>query len=353
MASRGTILTALPSLQKYEPSSGRPKIGLAFALVAYIELLVAENYCAGLPLATPTSTGVSYGMPLSTDSLLGVAESHFDSSLAYAGADPVVGPLASVGLGRARLDRANYTGAAMAVSGVATSFVYNITLQPGGYNNFGFTESNYWNFALTEQRCLVATPVDRKGVNGLPYISAHDARLVFDSTLTETCDGAYVGFPDSVAYYPVKVGNPSSNIALATGVEARLIEAEAALHAGQVNTWTTDLNALRSTVPMADLTADSTTTASADRQVDVMFRERAFWMWGTASRLGDMRRLVRQYGRDPGTVFAVGTFPDGTTATLPAPIPSYGTDVNLTLPTGAGGLSDPNPNYKGCISKSA
>ena len=29
----------------------------------------------------------------------------------------------------------------------------------------------------------------------------------------------------------------------------------------------------------------------------MLFRERAFWMYLTGHRLGDMRRLIRQYGR--------------------------------------------------------
>ena len=34
---------------------------------------------------------------------------------------------------------------------------------------------------------------------------------------------------------------------------------------------------------------------TAASRVDMLFRERAFWMYFTAHRLGDMRRLVRQY----------------------------------------------------------
>ena len=31
--------------------------------------------------------------------------------------------------------------------------------------------------------------------------------------------------------------------------------------------------------------------------MDLLFSERAFWMFATGHRLGDMRRLIRQYGR--------------------------------------------------------
>jgi hypothetical protein len=69
--------------------------------------------------------------------------------------------------------------------------------------------------------------------------------------------------------------------------------------------------------------------------------------------LGDMRRLIRQYGRDQSTVYPVGPFPNGNASTLPSPLPNYGTDVNITLPTAAGTYSDPNPAYKGCTNRSA
>ena len=84
-----------------------------------------------------------------------------------------------------------------------------------------------------------------------------------------------------------------------------------------------------------------------------MFRERAFWLYGTGTRLGDMRRLIRQYGRDQSTVFPVGAYSNPNAPALPEPIPQYGTDVRLTLPTSRAGLSDPNPNYKGCLNTSA
>jgi hypothetical protein len=362
MGARVTLLTALGLLRQYEPASGRAKIGLAYALIGYTELLAAEDFCAGLPLGSLSASGTTYGTPLTTDSLLGVAETDFDSAVANANGDATVLPLASVGLARTRLNRAEFTTAANGLSAVPTSFVYNAELQAGGYNNGGLTESNVFSYDLQYYGCGQFNPTSGKGQNGLNYTTAGDPRLVFDTTQKETCDGLYGHMPDSVWYYPVKFGLVSTSVPLATGVEARLIEAEVALHAGQAGTWATDLNALRAnaastylsvTGDVPALPTDSTTSASATEQVDVMFRERAFWLFGTGTRLGDLRRLVRQYGRDQSTVFSVGPYPYGSISTLPSPIPNYLTDVNLTLPTAAGGLSDPNSAYKGCISKAA
>jgi hypothetical protein len=156
-------------------------------------------------------------------------------------------------------------------------------------------------------------------------------------------------------YYPVKFGNPSTFVPLATGVEARLVEAEAALQRGQVGQWAAALNLLRANAPttylalaspMTALSADSTTAASPTERVDVMFRERAFWLFGTGTRVGDMRRLSRQYRRNQDTVFPVGPYAGGGVQGTP----TYGTDVSLTLPTAQSGNTTTNRYYKGCLS---
>jgi hypothetical protein len=148
-------------------------------------------------------------------------------------------------------------------------------------------------------------------------------------------------------------------IPLATGVEARLIAAEAALQGGNASTWASDLNALRIAAPhtylalaspMDTLTSDSTSGAQAAEQLDVMFRERAFWLFGTGTRLGDLRRLIRQYGRDQSTVFPSGVYINGNNPNLPSPFPTYGTDVSISLPSAHSGYTTTNSNYKGCLS---
>ncbi len=359
LQGRLTLLSAIPGLEQYEPASTRSKVGEAFALVAYTELLAAEDYCAGIALdALGSERGVQYGTPLTTDALLGAAEADFDSAEAHAAGDATVLGLAAVGLGRTRLDRGHFAAAAVAVSGVPTPFVYNTELKPGGYATGAPYVFNLYDYETALQGCGFVNVGDRKGGNGLNYVSAQDPRLVLSTTVAETCDGLYAGSADSVWYYPVKFGNPSTFVPLATGAEARLIEAEAALQAGQVNTWAADLNALRAAAPSTylalaaavdSLPPDSTTRASTAEQVDVLFRERAFWLYGTGTRLGDLRRLIRQYGRDQHTVFPTGPYPNANNPTLPSPLPAYGTDVSLTLPTPASRLADPNPAYKGCL----
>src|SRR4029078_1482535 len=115
------------------------------------------------------------------------------------------------------------------------------------------------------------------------------------------------------------------------------IEAEAQLAAGNTGSFLATLNAARATVSgLAPLT--DPVTASA-RQ-DMLFRERAFWMYTTAHRLGDMRRLIRQYGRSTESVFPTGAYFKGG---------SYGTDVTLVTSQ----QKTNNPNWTACTDKNA
>jgi len=352
LGARSSLLLAVQGLQQYEGADGQQKAGEAYALVGYIEVQLAEDYCAGITLdrALPDG-GWAFVMPISTDSLLATAETHFDSAIAHANNDATVLALAHTGLARTRLDRGHFADAATAASSVPTSFVYNIETPPA---QTGSSAPNYLRFSTQNQYSFTWTNVsDREGGNGLNYRSANDPRLVFDTTVSRTGDRRFegTGLP---WYYPVKFGNPSTFIPLSTGVEARLIEAEAAWQSHDITAWTNDLNTLRAQAPstylqlsdsMPHLTADSTTGASDAMQVSVMFRERAFWLFGLGTRLGDMRRLVRQYGRDQSTVYPVGSFGSGAFTGLS----TYGTDVVLTLPTPPSGYRVSNPNYKGCL----
>jgi hypothetical protein len=347
LSARSELLIARAAVQQFEPTSGH--VGLAYALAGYAELFLAESYCAGVPFSTILpGGGWQYGTPLTTDSMLGAAEAHFDLALQYAGGSDTVTSLASVGLGRTRLDRGNFTGAGQAVASVPLGFVYGL------WNANAYDVENPWNLysnTTLNASCSPFNVADTEGGNGLNFVSAGDPRLVFNTTVASTCDGG-------TWYYPVKFGVPSLSIPLATGVEAQLILAEVALHAGNAVTWASDLNTLRANAPstylapaaaMNPLTTDSTTGASGDEQVDVMFRERAFWLYGTGTRLGDMRRLVRQYQRDANTVFPTGTYVGGESPELSPPIPTYGTDVSFMIPAASSGAT-PNPSYQGCLS---
>ena len=76
-----------------------------------------------------------------------------------------------------------------------------------------------------------------------------------------------------------------------------------------------------------------TDPGTATGRVDLHFRERAFWFYLTAHRLGDLRRLVRQYGRAIESVYPTGAYhKQGLTR---------GTQATLRVPQ----VEQNNPNY--------
>lgn len=341
--ARSALLLAEGALAQYEPASGQRLAGEAFALVGYAELVLAEDFCAGSPLDRVLPTGgFEYGMPLSTDSLFGAAEAHFDSAAAHANGDTTVMMLAHLGLARARLGRGNYGGADSAAALVPTSFDYAI----------GVSSNDYAGSYLAVSYCSSFGTANLKGGNGIDYATSGDPRLAIDSTQLESCDAGYgYGGPTTLPF-TYRFGNPVSSMPLATGVEARLIQAEAALHGNDAGTWASDLNALRAFAPSSfvhtaaaipALTADSTSGASDALRVTVMFRERAIWLYGLGSRLGDMRRLVRQYNRAINAVYPTGTYLDGHVSS----VATYGNAVDLSLPVTPSEVT--NPNYQRCL----
>ena len=134
---------------------------------------------------------------------------------------------------------------------------------------------------------------------------------------------------------------------VADWVEARLIQAEAALQAApddtssQATGWLGIRNHLRETAITPAL-PDTTDPGSFDARVDLLFRERALWLFLTGHRLGDLRRLIRQYGRDQSTVFPVGPYDAGSG--------TFGTDVNAPIPPDERKY---NPRFTGCMGRGA
>ncbi|MDP9348818.1 MAG: hypothetical protein M3P24_06715 [Gemmatimonadota bacterium] len=73
---------------------------------------------------------------------------------------------------------------------------------------------------------------------------------------------------------------------------------------------------------------------------NLLFKERAYWMWLTGHRVGDLRRLVRQYGQSQETVFPSGPYYKGG---------SYGEEVNFPIPF----EERNNTQFQGCIDRKA
>ncbi|HEY0529798.1 MAG TPA: hypothetical protein VGD02_13295 [Gemmatimonadaceae bacterium] len=310
-------------------------IGEILALGGMTYVLFAENYCGNVPLSSQNPDGsITFGSPLTKTQLLDSAVSKFTQALAT-NPPASVKNLASVGLGRAKLDQGDFPGASAAVAAVPANFqyVYVHDATSGRQNNAT------WALTVSVARFGEA---NREGTNGLPFQSDGDVknnpapdRRVADSLR----GGSHRGFDNTTnQFVQMKYPDRSSPIVVADGVEAQLIIAEAQLKSGDAAGALTTLNNLRANSsvitargypgPLAPLTLQTTTAA----QVDQLFRERAYWLYLTSHRLGDMRRLITQYGRAPETVFPTGVYFKGG---------NYGTDVNIPVPFS----EQNNPNY--------
>jgi len=288
---------ALPSVRAYSPDSLRGDfLGQLYAMRGYAILQAAEDLCPGFPLndVSADSRPVFSG-PLTTDSALSLASATLDSALKYLQDSARFVTLARVAKGRTLLDQGKYAEAAAVVGPVATGDVYQTNTNNSIYNDIlsvGFNQGSY-NMVMGE----------RQGGNGMPFASANDPRV------TVKIGGTAVDDSTDTLYIATKYTSTTDPLTLASGIEARLIEAEAALHANDPN-WLTILNTLRATAisPVLPALIDPGTTAA---RVDLLYSERAFWLYLTGRRLGDMRRLIKNYGRNAETVFPTGNYPSG------------------------------------------
>jgi len=298
-------------------SPGDEEIGRMLTLTGYTYLAFAENWCSGVPLDDPD-------VGLSTAELLSLAETRFTQARSGPISDDFE-KAALVGRARARLGLGDFTGAAADAAQVPTGWVLNSVHSTATGEGNGIFLLNTVNERLTLS--------DIEGGNGLPFRSAGDPRVPWTRT-------AYLGEEDvgqntiTPQYDLLKYPSVDSPVPLATGTEARLIQAEWRIveyfdFAGAVSL----MNGLRADIGLSAL---PTTPGTYPEAVDLLFQERAFWLFATGHRLGDLRRLINYYGRSASTILPAGVYPLPNGGT-------YGTDANLPVPTSARGSG-----FSGC-----
>jgi hypothetical protein len=313
----------------------------ALNLSALTYIIMAENYCAAVPISRETTPGVfEYGPALSTAELFETAVRKADSALAIT-ASTAAGTgsaaqktdqarLARIVKARALLNLDRPAEAATAIggaTGVPTTYQYVIRHS----ETTGRQNNGTWALTINVGRFGVA---DREGGNGLPFRSEGEQSGTLKDPRTPnlrlTGRNAFGFDPAIPIWRQQKYASRDTLVVVADGVEARLIEAEAALRAGTYTDALTALNALRSNAALLTLRSYAAgslpplaAAVGATAQQDQLFKERAYWLFLTSHRLGDLRRLVRQYGRGAETVFPAGTYHRSGT---------YGTDVNSPIP---------------------
>jgi hypothetical protein len=277
------LTTLLPANDK--------RVGELWALAGMSYILFGENFCSGTPFSERDPT-VELGDPLTTDEMFTRAVDRLTTAATSSGGDARVTNLIAVLRGRALLNLGQFSQAAAAVAAVPTNFVYEFV-----HGNPPARQNN--NIFQQNANDIYSVP-SGEGTNGLNFATAADPRVPVSTPRPSRNDGV------TIQVYFTKYTSLADPVSMATGIEARLIEAEAELQpGGNTGTWLGKLNTARATVAgLADLTDPGTAAA----RVDLMFRERAFWMFLTGHRIGDLRRLVRQYGRAEESVYPTGAY---------------------------------------------
>jgi len=321
------LIRAIRVVNQFVPASATRtnQIAELFALRGFTMVLLGENYCNAVPIGDANDDAPQTEI-LDNTQLFQRAIVMFDSALTILGtqSNATLQNLVAVGRGRALLDLSQPAQAAAAVAAVPSAFSYNVT-----YSATTVVNAIYdWMNAT-----LNYAPADREGGTGMDFVSANDPRV---TVRRDAGTGAPVRQrgQDGLQHVVQTVHTVgTSPVPLATGVEARLIEAEAALRgsAPDLVTYLQKLNDARAT--RSGLPAFAAPPASQAAQEDLLFRERAFWFWGTAHRVGDLRRLMAHYGRAQNTVWPTGPYFKGG---------SFGNHVNV-MPAQA---EQNNPAYK-------
>jgi hypothetical protein len=334
---------ALAQYALYGPTQvGRAEM---YNIDAYIYILIAEHWCSGEPFSLiDIATGQITNSPfLTTTQMLDTALAEFqlakqvvasDTAPADQGELPAQTGLATVGTARALLDLGQVAAAADTAVTVLAGFQYQIIESANSLRQ----QSGVWQFTINFQGFSVG---DVKNGTGLPFWSDSDPRVpaCYGASATRPCPaplaadtlGSSGGGP---FFIQQKYADPTTPMTLGDYTEAQLIVAEGDIFAGNYAGARTIMTNLRAGIGLG--AAPDSSGATPKGQMLELLKERAYWMYVTAHRLGDWRRVLRPpYNATPfsfvtGDVYPIGV---GLQATLEFPTPT---------------LTNPNPNFVAC-----
>jgi hypothetical protein len=354
---RGQAQLARAVLAEYAPDISPAVLGRLFAFEAYSELWLADMYCSGIPLSTIDYKGdFTNHPPSTTDQVYEHAITLFDSAIALSSDSIGIQTWARVGKARALLALAKYDEAEAAVANVQSTDLYRMWIP------FSIGSGGLYNVFPIRS----AEVADQEGHNGFAFRSSGDPRTISVLTAVRSLGGnstVNIFYPKK---YPV---SDSSAIALASGTDAALIRAEAALRRGQADVWLSTINTLRTTGEYARVdTVYTDVTQTTILRIDTVwsagtggieglrpltdpgtpearrklhFDERAAWLFLTGNRQGDLRRLVRKDRVASDDIYPIGEY-SGISETG-----FYGTNIDIPIPAG----EKRNPLFKGCLSR--
>lgn len=315
---------AVGLLQQFNPLGPTADVAEMYFVQAYVENAIGEHYCNGLILSTVVNGAEEYGSPMTTQAAFQLALVHADSGLALitgaSTADVRSRNALAVIKGRILTNLNRLPEAALAVAAVPTSYKYQML------HSQTTNDNAIWTYNNIARRYSVSTG---EGTNGLDFATANDPRVLTCQGGDAVCKtiGVTLTQRDDKSAFPIYVQRVwvarTDPVTIAGGIEARMIEAEAAFKAGNVAPMVQKLNQARTEGGVIGLAANLTDPGTDVSRVNLVFRERAFWMFSTGHRVGDMRRLIKFYGRTTESVFPTGAWQKGG---------NFGPDVNFPVP---------------------
>jgi hypothetical protein len=332
---------AIVALKAKNPNL-RALIAEMYLARGFAEMQLALDFCNGIPMGDGNAVPPENGIPMSNVEVFRLAAASLDTAITYANGTDAQSVLmnrsAKVVRARVALALNDMTTAGSMVAGIPTAFAYQHTF------SLSTSSNTLWGQGLSARRYSVGDSLegnkrDIPVANAIPFASAKDPRL----PVTIPTSGAINGQDGQTYTRTTAMWQQLTPVDVVNGIDARMVEAEVALRAGNVTGWLAIHNALRAAPPklgeiqpaaMAPLTDPGTDAA----RVSLHFREKAFWTFSRGQRLGDMRRLIRQFGRTEANTFPQGVHYKGG---------SYGKDVNLPIVTD----EKNNPNFKGCTDR--
>jgi starch-binding outer membrane protein, SusD/RagB family len=350
-------------LSNFAPFVPKDLIGHMHAVRGMTMIYLADAFCSGIPLTEYRSPGgMDYKPGSTTAEVYSRAIIQFDSAFMSLPDSVRLRHFASVGTARALLNLGKLAEAAAKVRDVPTSFQYKALYAQDTDGSF----SNNWVWGIRDwshPENEFGTVADREGGNGLPFVSANDPRVPLVRAPMQNSS-----FPNTTYWLPALMlpktppwnglsSKPLKNaedIVLSSGIEARLIEAEAAAAAGDA-TFVSILNTLRTTCAsvegcptpapagtggVAGL-APLTDPGTREARLRMVMNERGYWLFLTGHRQGDLRRMVRVHGFPQETVYPSGPFVHGG---------QYGNFTNIPIP---GSEKRINTRYDGCFNRDA
>jgi hypothetical protein len=343
---RGFAREAINALEAFDTQpTGVVHTAEMYFVMGYTEMQLSAVFCNGIPFGETVDGVPTYTTPITDAAGTALAISRFDTALTIlAGvSDPTVASAAAavknatlIAKARAQVDLKDYAGAATTVASVPTNFNYTL--------DYSITTSDnaWWTYGPSIKRWTIGDSTDVAGqiANAIPFAELNDPRVPVSDTKTK-------GEDNSTEFITTSIWNRDDPLTLESGIDARLIEAEAKLNANDITGMMTTLNALRASAqtlgkfstPVMTALAAPADAVSARK---LFFREKALWQFGRGYRMDDLRRLVRQYGLPQDQVFPSGNF-----VRNGSPSGTYGTQTNFAVPD----AEKANPNFTGCLDR--